>query len=299
MKQYVPPSSGLLLVFGGAYSNFSATQALIDKSRELGIPPENCICTGDVVAYCARPQETITAIRNWGCSVIMGNCEESLAKKASDCGCGFAKGSTCSTLSIGWYNFTDKIIDADDRQWMSMLKRELKFEWNNLQVRVVHGAPSQINRFIYASTKESDKRQELHRANCDVLLTGHSGIPFGQAIKMEDSSQRFWLNSGAIGLPANDGTSDGWYMLLNPFSEGVTASWHRLRYDTRQEQNAMKEAGLDNGYSASLLSGLWPSLETLPGTEKEKSGQPIDLPSLVLSTPFHDSIAHHKGWITK
>ena len=30
----------------------------------------------DVVAYCAEPVETVALIRDWGCAVVMGNCED-------------------------------------------------------------------------------------------------------------------------------------------------------------------------------------------------------------------------------
>ena len=87
--------TGPLLVFGGPYSNRQATEALRAEAERLGIPPERCICTGDVVAYCADPVGTTDLIRDWGCPVVMGNCEESLAEGAEDCGCGFLSGSTC------------------------------------------------------------------------------------------------------------------------------------------------------------------------------------------------------------
>ena len=69
------PSTTRLLVFGGPYSNLRATQALRAKAAELGCAPSEVICTGDLVAYCAEPEETTQAIRDWGCHVIAGNCE--------------------------------------------------------------------------------------------------------------------------------------------------------------------------------------------------------------------------------
>ena len=91
-----------LLVFGGAYSNLAATIAMRTKAEELGIAAGHIICTGDIVAYCAEPRQTVELIRDWGIHVIMGNCEESLATLQQDCGCGFEEGSACSTLSIAW-----------------------------------------------------------------------------------------------------------------------------------------------------------------------------------------------------
>ena len=78
-----------VLVFGGCYSNVQATQALLAEARRLGVPPRRMICTGDVIAYGANPRETLALIREAGIATVMGNCEESLAADAGDCGCGF------------------------------------------------------------------------------------------------------------------------------------------------------------------------------------------------------------------
>eukprot|EP00656_Telonema_subtile_P021891 TRINITY_DN22934_c0_g1_i1.p1 TRINITY_DN22934_c0_g1~~TRINITY_DN22934_c0_g1_i1.p1 ORF type:complete len:136 (+),score=1.16 TRINITY_DN22934_c0_g1_i1:113-520(+) len=93
-----------VLIFGGPYSNLAATQAMQAEAARLGFPAQQVICTGDLVAYCAEPEATVQLIRDWGISVVMGNCEESLAQNAPDCGCGFDQGSACSLLSVEWYN---------------------------------------------------------------------------------------------------------------------------------------------------------------------------------------------------
>ena len=78
-----------MLIFGGPYSNLQATIAMQARAAELEIPAKRTLCTGDIVAYCAEPAETIDLIRSWGIHVVMGNCEESLAFSEPDCGCGF------------------------------------------------------------------------------------------------------------------------------------------------------------------------------------------------------------------
>ena len=74
---------GPILIFGGAYSNLQATQALIDAARANGIPAERCIFTGDSIAYCGSPSETLNLLRYFGCPMIKGNCEIELAPHLS------------------------------------------------------------------------------------------------------------------------------------------------------------------------------------------------------------------------
>lgn len=269
--------SGPILIFGGPYSNLAATRALRVRAAELGIPAERIICTGDVVAYCAEPVATVALIRDWGVAVVQGNCEESLGAEAQDCGCGFEAGTACSRLSVDWYRFANQRISEKDRVWMRDLPKSIRFTCNGKSIRVVHGGVAQINRFIFPSTALAIKQAELDLAATDILVGGHSGIPSGAKI-----GQRAWLNSGAIGLPANDGTSDGWYLLLIPEGDLLVCRWQRLPYPVEETASAMQSAGLVSGYMDTLQTGLWPSMDVLPEAEREKRGQPIVLDDLVL-----------------
>jgi len=270
--------SGPVLVFGGPYSNLAATQAMQLQAKLLGIPPSQIICTGDVIAYCAEPQETLQLIRDWGISVVQGNCEESLGADAPDCGCGFEAESTCSLLSVEWYQYATRKISTDDRSWMQNLPKSLNFKLAAHRFKVVHGGVQQINRFIFPSTPAAVKREELELAGCDILIGGHSGIPWGENI-----GDRVWLNSGVIGLPANDGTADGWYLLLTPETNGIRCSWPRLSYAAAQSGQNMRKAGLKSGYAETIVTGLWPSMDILPQAEKAQRGKAISMKDLVYS----------------
>jgi diadenosine tetraphosphatase ApaH/serine/threonine PP2A family protein phosphatase len=271
MTDRIALAPGPVLVFGGPYSNLAATVAMRAVAAERGIPPQNCICTGDVVAYCAHPEETVAFVRDWGIPVVAGNCEESLGTAADDCGCGFDEGSACSTLSVQWYRYADRSISPESRRWMRALPGRLDFRLGGRAFCVVHGSVSQVNRFVFASTPTADKLAELALTDADVVIGGHSGIPFGQRL----DERRAWLNAGVIGLPANDGTPDGWYLLLTAAGDDVTASLHRLHYDAGSAAAAMRAQGLDNAYAATLLDGLWPSEDVLPEEERRARGRPL------------------------
>ncbi len=255
-----------LLVFGGPYSNLAATEAMLAQAEQLDFPPEQVICTGDVVAYCAEPEQTCQLLIESGIHVVMGNCEESLASEADDCGCGFEPGMLCSALSEQWYRYATQHISPETRQWMAQLPRALTFNLNNYRFRVIHGGVNQINRFIFASTDEQIKLEELQDAQADIIIGGHCGIPFGQKL-----GARAWLNAGVIGLPANDGSRSGWYLLLTPSAKEIEAKWQRLDYDHDRSFNRMQEAGL-NSYAQTLQTGLWPSMDILPGIERAQQG---------------------------
>ncbi len=269
--------TGPLLVFGGPYSNLQATQAIRQIAVELGLGSSQVICSGDLVAYCGDPHATAAMIQQWQIPVVMGNCEESLAFAADDCGCGFTQGSSCDLLSSSWYQFSSQSIGVDLRCWMAGLPRRIEFQLTGKRFAVIHGGVEQINQFVFSSTSVDEKNRQLDQLGVDVIIGGHCGIPFGQRL-----GRRSWLNAGAIGMPANDGTRDGWYLLLSDSNDGLACSWHRLIYDADGAYQKMQSAGLSNGYDRALISGSWPSMDVLPGQEQISQMAPLSIERLII-----------------
>ncbi len=251
---------GPILIFGGAYSNLQATQALIEAAHGHGIPAERCIFTGDSIAYCGNPSETLNLLRDFGCPIIKGNCENELALGSVTCGCGFEAGSTCDLLSRGWYAYANQQVNADQRQFMGALPDQLIFKHHGKRHIVLHGGYSDVSQFLFPTTSEDKftnviNEVEFDLGAFDVIVAGHSGIPFHKVL-----NGVLWLNSGAIGMPAHNGTPTTSYGVL----DGGKFTIHDLSYDHQTAQHAMINAGLDQGYHTALETGYWPSEEVLP-----------------------------------
>lgn len=261
---------GPLLVFGGPYSNLQALEAIKHEAQRLSLPPEQCICTGDIVAYCAQPYETVELIRDWGIHCLMGNCEESFASGSDDCGCGFEEGTQCDLLSAQWFRYANEQLSSQQRYWFASLPRQIRFSIQGLNALVVHGSVSSINQFIFESTHNSIFEKECALSDADIVIGGHCGIPFTKKV-----GKHIWHNAGAIGMPANDGTPRTWYSIINSDDNNqLSLNHHALSYDHLSAQEIMIKADMDNGYAAGLHSGLWPSLDVLPEKEKQQQGTP-------------------------
>ena len=245
------PLDGPVLLFGGPYSNFAAMQALIAEAERLGIGPENAICTGDVVAYCGEPAETVALVRDWGCRVIAGNCELQLAAGADDCGCGFAEGSVCDALSAEWFAYANGRIDADARRWMADLPQLACFQNAGRRYGVLHGGATDVSRFLWPGDDKSSERAALEAAvgAVDCVVAGHSGIGFVEP---------GWINAGVIGMPPHNGARDTEFCVL----ENGEATLQRLSYDAAGAATAMR--GRSTPYADALLTGWWPSEDVLP-----------------------------------
>ena len=259
-----------VLIFGGPYGNWQAAEAILARARELQIPPDRVICTGDVVAYCGDAAPTVTAIRQSGVHVVMGNCEESLGEDLADCGCGFEEGSDCDVLSVQWFTHARKAIGTADKDWMSRLPRILTFTMKGRRLAVIHGGAENISRFIFQSDPVAEKIRDLDALGVDGVIAGHCGLPFTDII-----DGRLWHNAGVVGMPANDGTPRTWYSVLVPESDGIDITLYPLHYDFEAAAARMRDQGLPDAYAATLKDGLWPNMDVLPALERGQRGQPL------------------------
>lgn len=258
---------GRLLLFGGPYSNLHALAALKKKAEVLQIPNANIICTGDLVGYCAFPDETVQFIKEWGIHSIAGNVEFNLREEADDCGCNFEEGSRCDLLSRQWFPFAKANISKDSLDYISTLPTFITFERNGKKYFVLHGSYENTSEFIFKSTPWHIKNDVLFMSESDVIIAGHAGLPFSET---KDNMQ--WINAGVIGMPANDGTTDTWYATLD--EDKVT--FHRLSYNHIAANKAMQENPLPSSYAKTLLDGIWDNCDILPEEETTMQGIALD-----------------------
>ena len=251
---------GHVMLFGGPYSNLPALDAAMSEADRRGIPPARRICTGDVVAYGAQPAACVARLRDLGVAVIAGNCERQLASGATDCGCGFAEGSTCDLLSAGWFAHADAAIDAADRHWMRDLPDMIVFRQGARRFAVIHGGATDIARFLWPMSPASDFDHEVAAITAaagpvDAVIAGHSGVDFIRRV-----SDVLWINAGVIGMPPNDGHPATRFAILDQGEARIET----LHYDHHHAARTMRDAGLTQGYDRALETGYWPSEEVLP-----------------------------------
>jgi len=260
--------NGPLLLFGGAYSNFQALQKMYDVSVDLGIPGSHVINTGDCVAYCGQPLECIDLLKSWEINNIVGNVELQLVNNEDDCGCNFSPEGRCDTLSRNWYAFLKNTLTEDAINWMRTIPKFIAFTIGGKKVFVLHGSYKNISEFVFKSTSWEVKSEVFQATDSDVVIGGHCGLPFHDI-----QQDKYWLNPGVIGMPANDGTPKVWYMVLN-FINGELKFKHKsFEYDYSLTQKIMAEKNLPSTYAQTLGSGLWDNCEILPQEEIALQGQ--------------------------
>ena len=263
---------GKVLIFGGVYSNLQALDALISVAEKENIPPENCICTGDIVGYCAQPNDSVLRLKDWRANIILGNVEIQINDNANDCGCDFKAGSRCDDFSKNWYPFAKSQLDTKALEFIKSLPHHIKFKYAGKQVFVLHGSFFNVSEFIFKSTAWSVKQANFEATQSDTIVAGHSGLPFKQS-----KGNKTWINPGVIGMPANDGLQSVWYAILNDEQNKLSFEHHKLDYNFKLTHDLMIQNKLPNAYAETILSGIWDNTEILPTEETKQQGFEIDV----------------------
>ena len=264
--------SGKILIFGGVYSNLQALEALKQIAEKENIAPENCICTGDIVGYCAQPEETVQLFKLWDAKSIAGNVEIQLRENAEDCGCDFREGSRCDNFSQQWYPYAQSKLSESSLEFMKDLPHHFTFEYANKKMMVVHGSYFNTSEFIFKSTDWKIKASNFTETNTDVIIAGHCGLPF-----YHQQNENLWLNPGVIGMPANDGNPEVWYAILDDAENTFTFSHKTLSYNYKLTSKLMQNGLLPKEYARTIITGIWDNTEILPPVESGLQGFGIQL----------------------
>lgn len=263
---------GKILLFGGVYSNLQALEAIMDIAAKNNIDAKNCICTGDIVGYCAQPEETVQLFKNWGALSIAGNVEIQLADEQQDCGCDFSQGSRCDNLSKIWYPFAQGKLSENSLKFLKELPHHVRFQFFSQQITVVHGSYFNVSEFIFKSTPWPIKALNFEVTESDIIIAGHCGLPF-----QHQNQNKLWLNPGVIGMPANNGKPKVWYVMMTEADTNFKFHFHELSYNHQLAHDLMIKEDLPSGYAKTLVTGIWDNTEILPETEKHNQGKNVQL----------------------
>ncbi len=259
--------SGKLLLFGGVYSNLQALEKLMVIAENQNMVPDNIICTGDIVGYCAQPEECVQLVKGWGIHTIAGNVEIELRENNNSCGCNFAEGSRCDNFSRNWYPYAQSRLSDNSLRWMGDLPQHIRFTYSNYKGYVLHGSADHAAEYIFKSTPWSIKKENFLKTDSNLILAGHCGLPFH-----DQHENMLWLNPGVIGMPANDGTPRVWYMMLEVAGHSLVYRHCGFEYDYTVTVQLMKENKLPEEYAKTLAIGYWDNREILPPEETSRQG---------------------------
>jgi diadenosine tetraphosphatase ApaH/serine/threonine PP2A family protein phosphatase len=235
-------------VISDVHANLEALTACMDEIDKL--KPDRVICLGDLVDYCAEPNETVEIIRSRCDIVILGNHDEAqfnytIAERFRE----FAKKSSIHTRSVLKPGYTGYF-------------KSLPVTHSENNILFVHASPSNPKSYTYVRDKET-AQQNFESFSEGICFIGHSHVPLiwrfdGNEVYESDegtlniSSSRYIINVGSIGQPRdnNPKASFGLY-------DTETCEYKNIRveYDVKSASDKILKEGLPEFLAERLFTG--------------------------------------------
>jgi protein phosphatase len=172
-----------IVIISDIHANMEALEALPTLGDRLWV-------LGDLVNYGPDPAAVVEWVRKRAAVVVRGNHDHAVATGEDPrCSAPFRE------MSSAMLAYTRASLRDDQREYLGSLPLGAMQEVDALSFYLSHAAPSQPL-FQYLAADSPQWAQESGTTPADVLLTGHTHIPFVRAL-----GERMVANPGSIGQP--------------------------------------------------------------------------------------------------
>lgn len=237
-----------IAVISDIHANLEALEACLAKIEEL--KPDKLICLGDIVDYCAEPNECIELVKKNSDVVILGNHDEAQFDYAiAD---GFSESAYISSVH------TRSVIKPEYIEYFKTLPRSYTID----DMLFVHASPEALPRYRYILTPEA-ARDNFKAYKEKFCFIGHSHRPvifekrrknvFAAESVMNDGKNRYIINVGSVGQPRdyNPHLSFGFFD-----NESCKYTNYRILYPAEQASNKILMEGLPPFLAERILKGV-------------------------------------------
>jgi predicted phosphodiesterase len=254
--------STTLAIFGGVYSNHLALRAVLADIARRGA--DLTWCLGDLGGFGPHPDRSAEILRESGVPMLRGNCDDSIGHDRADCACGYTDPRD-NAFAQRSYDYTVARTSAEHKRWMGELPEQHRLAIGGRRVLLCHGSPRRVNEFLWESICPDAFLEWLcDNFDAEVIVCGHSGIPWHRALP----SGRQVVNVGAIGRPANDGSTAVAYAAI-VLGDQVSVTFRRVPYDAEALAREMEEERLPGEFVETIRTGWWTTcVENLPAKER-------------------------------
>lgn len=162
-------------------------------------------------------------------------------------------------FSFAW---TDRHISRSTRGYLQDLPRQKRLQRKGMSFLLVHGSPVSMEEPLSMATSPKHLKVLAQKAKADVVLCGHSHLPFNQTV----SKTRF-VNPGSIGRPFDNDTRAS-YAILTVKKNRLNVRHFRVAYDVQSVVSRMERENFPREFLQSLIAGI--SINDLQDTEQKE-----------------------------
>jgi putative phosphoesterase len=215
----------LIACFSDPHGNLPALEAAVADAKIK--KAEQMVCAGDLTGYGPFPDDVCRFLQKEGIPAIMGNYDQKVIEVAKQ-GKKAAAGMPAKKLKI--LRWTVDHVSRQSLKYLGGLPDylNLRLEGGH-KMLVVHGSPVSPDDAIYPSITRPGLEAKLGDVRPDVLLCGHTHIPFVKLL-----GGVLVVNCSSVGHPV-DGDPRPAYALIN-VAKGARPHGHIVRFDYDREQ---------------------------------------------------------------
>ena len=160
-----------LAIISDIHADVHALRDALAEIERMGC--DEVVCAGDVLDWGRSPEATIRELRERRIPTIRGNHDRWAVHEGRD---------------ASWRDLTPAAVaflEGLPASWMRRI--------DDVRVAVWHARPKSDMKGIYPDTSTTELASQLDRADCDVLVVGHTHVPFARFV-----DRRLVCNPGAL-----------------------------------------------------------------------------------------------------
>lgn len=187
-----------LALLGDIHGNAAALEAVLQQAALHKV--NALVVTGDLVGYYFEPKKVLDLLRPWRRYLVRGNHEEMLARARNDRD---LLASIDRKYGSGLRLAYDQ-LSADEVDELCSLPHPLELELASVRMVVCHGAPWDLDEYIYPDASPEVLRKVASRG-CDLVVLGHTH--YQMLKKVGDVTV---INPGSVGQSRDVRGSASW-----------------------------------------------------------------------------------------
>jgi len=230
-----------LAFLGDVHGNLPALEAVLDDLRAWGA--EAVYDIGDLLGYGPQPNEVIALLRERAIPSILGNYDKKVLKFHAKRATYRRKKHPLKFRSFEW---TDSVLTDEARRYVAELPVERRVSHGGRTFLLVHARPGSDKKGLMPDTPETKLAKIAKQADADVLVCGHTHLPFVRA-----AGGVLFINTGTVGrCPGGKA-----HYARCELGEEIAAETVTVAYNLDRLLAAVAESGLPDAFLEYFRTG--------------------------------------------
>ncbi|NRA65998.1 MAG: metallophosphoesterase family protein [Pseudobacteriovorax sp.] len=260
-----PNYENSIAIISCIHGNIEALEAVYSDILSKDI--KKIICLGDLVGYGPYPNEVVSFIERYDIATVLGCWDEGIAQNKISCGCEYVSKEEAKLGEMA-FHWTKSEVTSDTVAFLDRLRYGVRHTFACGKTLFVHGSPQSTSEYLTESTHEFILFERAARGGCDILVCGHTHVPFvkeisgtlnvrtplgGPEVKDVELAPKLIINAGSVGEPRHGGV-ESTYVTMDTDTRKVDI--HYVPYDLKQTMRAMRKKGIPEVLIERLQSGM-------------------------------------------